>query len=100
MMDLGGNTANGRRMLAFGNGIAHPEGELATAARSARGLPVSSLQNIQIIGGPERIRVATHVFTQPTERNAFLDAADRGLRGWPVIFACLRGSLCVRFISE
>jgi selenocysteine lyase/cysteine desulfurase len=28
----------------------------------------------------ERIRVSTHIFTQPTELNAFFDAVDRGLR--------------------
>ncbi len=38
-------------------------------------------RNIRIIGGPERIRVATHIFTQPTELNAFFDAVDRGVRG-------------------
>jgi isopenicillin-N epimerase len=37
-------------------------------------------RNIRIIGSPERIRVATHIFTQPTELNAFFDALDRGLR--------------------
>jgi isopenicillin-N epimerase len=36
-------------------------------------------RNIRIIGGPERIRVATHIFTQPTELNAFFDALDRGV---------------------
>jgi hypothetical protein len=38
-------------------------------------------RNIRIIGGPERIRIATHIFTQPTELNAFFDAVDRGVRG-------------------
>ena len=38
-------------------------------------------RNIRIAGGPQRIRVATHVFTQPTELNAFFDAIERGLRG-------------------
>jgi hypothetical protein len=33
-----------------------------------------------LAGGPDRIRVATHIFTQSTELNAFLDALDRGLR--------------------
>jgi isopenicillin-N epimerase len=37
-------------------------------------------RNIRIAGGPERIRIATHMFTQPTELNAFFDALDRGLR--------------------
>jgi hypothetical protein len=38
-------------------------------------------RNVRVAGGPGRIRVATHVFTQPTELNAFFDAVDRGLRG-------------------
>jgi selenocysteine lyase/cysteine desulfurase len=37
-------------------------------------------RNIRIGGGRERIRIATHVFTQPTELNSFFDAVDRGLR--------------------
>ena len=36
--------------------------------------------NIRIAGGTERIRIATHIFTQPTELNAFADAVERGLR--------------------
>jgi selenocysteine lyase/cysteine desulfurase len=38
-------------------------------------------RNVRVAGGPDRIRVATHVFTQATELNTFLDAVDRGLRG-------------------
>jgi selenocysteine lyase/cysteine desulfurase len=38
-------------------------------------------RNVRVAGGPERIRIATHVFTQPTELNALFDAVDRGLRG-------------------
>ena len=38
-------------------------------------------RNIRIAGGPERIRVATHIFTQPKELNSFFDAVERGLRG-------------------
>jgi selenocysteine lyase/cysteine desulfurase len=37
-------------------------------------------RNIRIAGGPERMRIATHIFTQPTELNAFFDALDAGLR--------------------
>ena len=37
-------------------------------------------RNIRIIGSPGRIRVSTHIFTQPTEVNAFCDAVERGLR--------------------
>ncbi len=37
-------------------------------------------RNIRIAGGPERIRIATHIFTQPTQLNAFFDALDAGLR--------------------
>jgi selenocysteine lyase/cysteine desulfurase len=37
-------------------------------------------RRIRVAGGPGRIRVATHIFTQPTELNAFFDAVERGLR--------------------
>jgi isopenicillin-N epimerase len=37
-------------------------------------------RNIRIGGGPRRIRIATHIFTQPTELNSFFDALDRGHR--------------------
>src|SRR5262249_7269214 len=37
-------------------------------------------RNIRVAGGSERIRIATHIFTQPTELNALFDAVDRGLR--------------------
>jgi isopenicillin-N epimerase len=37
-------------------------------------------RNVRVAGGPERIRVATHIFTQPTELNALFDAIDCGLR--------------------
>jgi selenocysteine lyase/cysteine desulfurase len=37
-------------------------------------------RNIRVAGGRERIRVATHVFTQPTELQALFDAVDSGLR--------------------
>jgi isopenicillin-N epimerase len=37
-------------------------------------------RNVRVGGGPARIRVATHIFTQPTELNTFFDAVERGLR--------------------
>jgi hypothetical protein len=37
-------------------------------------------RNVRVAGGPVRIRVATHVFTQSTELNALFDAVDRGPR--------------------
>jgi isopenicillin-N epimerase len=37
-------------------------------------------RNVRVGGGPGRIRVATHIFTQPTELNSFFDAVERGLR--------------------
>jgi selenocysteine lyase/cysteine desulfurase len=37
-------------------------------------------RNVRVAGSPERIRVATHIFTQTTELNALFDAVDRGLR--------------------
>jgi selenocysteine lyase/cysteine desulfurase len=36
-------------------------------------------RNVRVSGTPGRIRVATHVFTQPTELNAFFDGVARGL---------------------
>ncbi len=38
-------------------------------------------RNIRIAGGAERIRIATNIFTLPTELNAFFDAVEAGLRG-------------------
>ena len=38
-------------------------------------------RNIRIAGGADRIRIATHIFTMPTDINAFFDACDAGLRG-------------------
>jgi hypothetical protein len=37
-------------------------------------------RSIRIGGGAERIHLATHIFTQPIERNTFFDAVDTGLR--------------------
>ena len=37
-------------------------------------------RNIRIAGGADHMRIATHIFTQPTEINAFCDALDAGLR--------------------
>jgi isopenicillin-N epimerase len=37
-------------------------------------------RNIRVAGGGERLRIATHIFTQPTELQAFFDAVDCGLR--------------------
>jgi selenocysteine lyase/cysteine desulfurase len=38
-------------------------------------------RHIRIIGGAKRVRVATHVFTQPTELQAFFDAVHRAVGG-------------------
>ncbi len=45
-----------------------------------RVLAECAARHIRVAGSPERIRVATHVFTQPTELNALFDALERGLR--------------------
>lgn len=37
-------------------------------------------RNVRVAGSPRRIRVATHIFTQPTELNTFFDAVERGLK--------------------
>ncbi len=39
-----------------------------------------SARNIRIAGGGERIRIATHIFTQPNELLTFFDAVSAGLR--------------------
>jgi selenocysteine lyase/cysteine desulfurase len=75
----------------------HPQLRLANASADAfygglvsfepvkgdlkRVLAELAARNVRVAGGPERIRVATHVFTQPTELNTFFDAVERGLRG-------------------
>ena len=38
-------------------------------------------RKVRVAGNPDRIRVATHIFTQSTELNIFMDAVERGLRG-------------------
>ena len=38
-------------------------------------------RHIRYSGGAGLMRIATHVFTQPTELNALFDAVDKGLRG-------------------
>jgi selenocysteine lyase/cysteine desulfurase len=37
-------------------------------------------RNIRIAGSPQRIRIATHIFSQSTELNAFFDTVDRAQR--------------------
>jgi selenocysteine lyase/cysteine desulfurase len=74
----------------------HPQLRLANASADAfygglvsfeptkgdlkRVLAELAARNVRVAGGPGRIRVATHIFTQSTELNAFFDAVDRGLR--------------------
>jgi selenocysteine lyase/cysteine desulfurase len=48
--------------------------DLSAPARECAG------RNIRIAGGADRFRIATHIFTQPTELNAFFDAVEAGLR--------------------
>jgi selenocysteine lyase/cysteine desulfurase len=45
-----------------------------------RVLAECAARRIRVAGGAERIRVATHVFTQATELNALFDAFDRAVR--------------------
>lgn len=37
-------------------------------------------RNIRVAGGNDRLRIATHIFTQPTELHAFGDALERATR--------------------
>jgi selenocysteine lyase/cysteine desulfurase len=38
-------------------------------------------RNIRTVGGPQRMRIATHIFTQRSELSAFFDAIERGTQG-------------------
>ena len=58
-------------LVSFGN----TQGNLDKVAQEC------AKRNIRIAGGGPRIRIATHIFTQPTDINAFADALDAGLRG-------------------
>src|SRR5262245_61011201 len=49
------------------------EGDLAGVMKEL------AARNVRVAGSLRRIRVATHIFTQPTELNAFFDAVERGL---------------------
>jgi hypothetical protein len=42
-------------------------------------LDQSAMRNIRVAGGPDHIRIATHIFTQPAELDAFYTALDAGL---------------------
>jgi len=57
------------------SGTAGAPKDLAAIAHECAG------RNIRIAGGGERIRIATHLFTQPTEVSLFCDAVTAGLRG-------------------
>jgi selenocysteine lyase/cysteine desulfurase len=77
----------------------HPELKLANASADSfyaglvsfepvqgdlkRAITECAARNIRIAGGPERIRVATHIFTQPTDLRAFFDALDRAYQKPP-----------------
>jgi isopenicillin-N epimerase len=37
-------------------------------------------RSIRVAGGANHLRIATHIFTQPTELNAFMDAVERSSR--------------------
>jgi isopenicillin-N epimerase len=52
--------------------VTAPDGLKRVAAECAA-------RNIRVSGGEQRIRISTHIFTQPTEINAFFDALDAGL---------------------
>ncbi len=54
--------------------FANPKGDTAKIAEEC------SKRAIRIAGGSPRIRIATHIFTQQPEINAFADAVDAGLR--------------------
>jgi selenocysteine lyase/cysteine desulfurase len=57
-----------------------PSGAAGAPKDLSRVAQQCAARNIRIAGGAERIRIATHIFTQPTELMAFFDAVDAGLR--------------------
>ena len=71
--------ADPARHQAFGTLVSfEPEpGKLKDLSAIAR---ECSARSIRIAGGGERIRIATHIFTQPTELNTFFDAITAGVR--------------------
>jgi selenocysteine lyase/cysteine desulfurase len=54
--------------------FANPKGDIAKIFGEC------GKRTIRVGGGTPRIRIATHIFTQQTEINAFADAVDAGLR--------------------
>jgi isopenicillin-N epimerase len=50
-------------------------GDLKKVAEACAG------RHVRIAGGADRIRIATHIFTQPAEIQTFLEAVAQGLRG-------------------
>jgi hypothetical protein len=44
-----------------------------------RVLELCAARNIRIAGAPDHIRIATHIFTQPAELDAFYDVLTAGL---------------------
>ncbi len=71
-------------MVSFEPVMASALGAAASAAPTPPGLKKvaeeCAKRNIRIAGGEERIRISTHIFTQPTELNAFYDALEAGMR--------------------
>ncbi len=67
-------------LVSFEPSASRPDGP-AAAGDLKRIAEECAARNIRIAGGAERICIATHIFTQPTELNAFFDAVDAGLRG-------------------
>ncbi len=78
------NVVNASKDEFFGGLVSfEPKPPVAPGATTGGLKPITdqcAARNIRIAGGAERIRIATNIFTQPTELNAFFDALDAGLR--------------------
>jgi selenocysteine lyase/cysteine desulfurase len=83
--ELAGRVRDGiqkRPAFRLANASAEPFYAGLVSFEAARGdldgvLRECAARHIRVAGGRDRIRIATHVFTQPTELNALFDALDR-----------------------
>jgi isopenicillin-N epimerase len=77
-------TVNASRDEFFGTLVSfEPVPAVAPGATNGGLAPIvreCAARNVRVAGGAERIRIATHIFTQPTELSLFFDALDAGVR--------------------
>lgn len=77
-------TVNASKDEFFGTLVSfEPVPAVAPGATTGGLAPIAqacAVRGIRVAGGAERIRIATHIFTQPTELTAFFDAMDAAVR--------------------